>query len=178
MLSTIHCDVAVNLATDLAEKQADSELKNEGTLFITEKQPSNDSVWTSGKSQHKDDRYNTDVDEVQDNISWSEGNVHQSQGDTTEDWRKTKGIPSNGYRGRRKQHRSTRNRRNAGDYTRPKQMSRHNCSIVTDPQCHIQIEPPFHVFIQDSDKLLSIYKLSTQYSEDESEITSLDGPSD
>jgi hypothetical protein len=61
MLSTIHCDAAVNRTTDLAEKQADLELKYEGTLFTTGKQNSNDSVRTSGNSQLKDDRYNTDV---------------------------------------------------------------------------------------------------------------------
>ena len=137
MLSTIHCDVAVNLTTDLAEKQAGAELKNEGTLFTTEKQHSNDSVRTSGNSQLKDDRYDTDADEVQDNISGSEGNIAQSPGDTTEDWRKTKGIPSDGYRGRQKQHRSARSRRNAGAYTLPEQIPRHNCSSVSDPQCNI-----------------------------------------
>jgi hypothetical protein len=81
MLSTIHYDVAVNLTTDLAEKQASYEIKYEGTLFTTEKQHSNDSVRTSGNSQLSDDRYNTDVDEVQDNITGTEGNIAQSQSD-------------------------------------------------------------------------------------------------
>jgi hypothetical protein len=64
-LSTIHCDVAVNLATDLAENRTGFKLKYEGTLYTTEIQQSDDSVRTSGNSQLKNDRYNTDVDEVQ-----------------------------------------------------------------------------------------------------------------
>jgi hypothetical protein len=147
MLSTIHCDVAVNLTTDHAEKQAGSELKYERTLFTAEKQHSNDSFRTSGNSQIKDDRYNTDVDEVPDNTPGREGNIAQSQGHTTKDWRKTKGIPSDGYRGRQKQHRSARSRRNAGAYTLPEQISRHNCSILSDPQCNILPKPLFQVFI-------------------------------
>jgi hypothetical protein len=178
MLSTIHCDVAVNLTTDLVEQQAGSELNYEGTLFTTEKQHSNDSVRTSGNFQLKDDRNNTDVDEVQDNIPGSEGKTAQSQGDKTEDRRKTKGIPSDGYRGRQKQHRSARSRRNAGVYTLPKQILLHNCKSVSDPQCNILFKPLFHISIQDSDILQNIYNLSTQYSEEERKISSLEGPSD
>jgi len=55
---------------------------------------------------------------------------------------------------------------------------RHNCSSVSDPQCNILLKPLLHVFIQDSDVLQSIYNLSTQCSEEERKISSLEGPSD
>jgi hypothetical protein len=82
---------------------------------------------------------------------------------------KTRGIPSDGYRGRQKQHRIAGGRRNAGAYIVPKQIPRHNCSNASDPQCNILFKPLLHVFIQDSDILQSIYSLSTQNSEDERE---------
>jgi hypothetical protein len=160
MLSTIHCDVAVDLPTHLIEKHGGSKLNYEGFLFTTEKKHSNDSVRTSGNSQ--DDRYTTDVDEVQYKISGIEGTIANSRSDATEDLRKTKGIPSDGYRGRQKQRRSARSRRNAYAYALPKHMHRHNCSSVIDPQCSIFKQPRFHVFTQDSAILQNSYNSSTQ----------------
>jgi hypothetical protein len=83
MLSTIDCDIAVNLPTDLVEKHGGSKLNYEGFLFTTEKKHSNDSVRTSGNSQ--DDQYTTDVGEVQYNISGIEGTIVHSRSDVTED---------------------------------------------------------------------------------------------
>ena len=176
MLSTVHCDVAVNLTTELAEEQAGSELKYEGTLFTTEKQHSNDSVRTSGNSQIKDDRYTTDVDEVQDNISESEGPAAQIQGDTTEEWTKKERIPSDGYRGRQEQYRSARIGTYADAYNLMKSTSSRNCSIV-DPGCNPPLLNHQNV-IHNSDILQSVYSLITQYGEEKRKLSSLLGPSD
>lgn len=162
MLSTVHCDVAVNLTTELAEEQAGSELKYEGTLFTTEKQHSNDSVRTSGNSQIKDDRYTTDVDEVQDNISESEGPAAQIQGDTTEDWTKKKGIPSDGYRGRQEQYRSARIGTYADVYNLMKFVSGYDC--VIEPQCNY-LYSHLQNILHNSDTLQSAYNSINQYSE-------------
>jgi hypothetical protein len=54
---------------------------------------------------------------------------------------------------------------------------RDNCSSVSDPQWNILLRRFFHVFVQDSDILQSIYNISTQYSE-KKKISSLEGPSD
>ena len=170
MLSTVHCDVAVNLTTELAEEQAGSELKYEGTLFTTGKQHSNDSVRTSGNSQIKDYRYTTDVDEVQDNISESEGPAAQIQGDTTEDWTKKKGIPSDGYRGRQEQYRSARIGKYVDVYNLIKSTSRLNCSVI---ECGCNRDK-----WQNSDTLQSACSLITQYIRKKRKLSSLVGPSD
>ena len=175
MLSTVHCDVAVNLTTELAEEQAGSELKYEGTLFTTGKQHSNDSVRTSGNSQIKDYRYTTDVDEVQDNISESEGPAAQIQGDTTEDWKKKKGISSDGYRGRQEQYRSARIGTYADAYNLMQLISRQSC--VPEPQCRYSLLNHQNV-IDNSDTLQSVYSLITQYGEEKRKLSSLLGPSD